>query len=392
MRDRSLNSPVGRTFINNSTLLPKISRSFHFHNKLYNISSKLNTNGKSKFQNSFSFLSSINKNNLSFSLNNGRKKMPKIPHRRITSELDFSDNLLNNNTNSAGNSISNTNSSIDYNNAGNSNNNNIISIDKFNNVKTETMTKYRTEVKRKEEEKDDDKINGNLFGNQSVVESSNKTMENKNLYDNNLIQINVKEKNFGNPEESKDVINTNKFIYDNLSGSLFDIQKILYDKTVKDIEHYNKCKQKMQNIRVSTLVPKTNAEKIAVKQTEKSVITEEANEENMEKEEVEGEEEDDYLEKKKEKEKQKQKKLKQNREKEENKMKNRNILKADDYELYAEYKYSYKQFPEGREQFSMKYNLVDAVMFGGLVMNKNNNNVWILDPCIVFLNKYIFFI
>ena len=101
----------------------------------------------------------------------------------------------------------------------------------------------------------------------------------------------------------------------------------------------------------------------------------------MEKEgEEEAGEEDDYLEKKKEKEKQKQKKLKQNRQIEDAKVKKRS-QKNDDYELYAEYKYSNKIFPEGREQFTFKYNLVDVVMFGGLIMNKNNNNLWTFDPC-----------
>ena len=43
----------------------------------------------------------------------------------------------------------------------------------------------------------------------------------------------------------------------------------------------------------------------------------------------------------------------------------------------------------------LKYNLIDCVMVGGLVTNKNNNNLWRLDPCkkkiLIFLNFQIFF-
>ena len=133
----------------------------------------------------------------------------------------------------------------------------------------------------------------------------------------------------------------------------------------------------MQKIRVSTLVPKQTVEK--PKQKENSVIDEEVNE-DVEKEEEAGEE-DDYMEKKKEKEKLKQKKAKGLREKDDanTKGKSNRLMKTDDHELYAEYKYSSKTFPEGREQFSFRYNLVDVVLFGGLIMNKNNNNVWMYD-------------
>jgi len=332
---------------------------------------------KSRLQNSFSFLSNINQNNLSFSVNVGRKKMPKILNNRKNLEVD-----LNNSNNQ--NTYSNTNTQSYSNVYAHTspdapNLNKMVSIDRYNTVKTETMSNYRTELIKKDEEKDEDKLNGGLFGNQSVVESSKNSMDGKNPYENSLIQVHIKDKNYGNPQESKSVLGTNKFIFDNLTGSLIDIQRIFYDKTVKDIENYHKWKLKMQKIRVSTLVPKTTVEKIP-KQKENSIISEEANEDVEKEGEEEAGEEDDYLEKKKEKEKQKQKKLKQNRQIEDAKVKKRS-QKNDDYELYAEYKYSNKIFPEGREQFTFKYNLVDVVMFGGLIMNKNNNNLWTFDPC-----------
>jgi hypothetical protein len=400
---------------NNNLILPKISKSFQLKKNLYNNLNNINKSGGNiiigknrKHQNSFSFLSNlsnINKNNnISLSLNHGingsgRKKIPKIPnnynynsHRKSLKPLELDYSEINNSNTIPNNSKENTNSSFDNNLNSPKNINNLVSIAKYNSVKTETMAKYRIEIIKKEEEKDDDKLNGNLFGNQSSVESSKNSMEGKLCdYD---IQINIKDKNFAGPEESKDVISTNKFIYDNLSGSLFDIQKIIYDKTIKDIEHYNDCKHKMKKIRVSSLVPKTTQEKIIVpKPTEQNnIIEEQVNEENANVNKEDGEngegaeggeaEEDDYMEKKKEKEKLKQKKLKQTREKEEIKVKRNSIIhRSIENDFYAEYRYSSKIFPEGREQFSLKYNLIDCVMFGGLVTNKNNNNVWRLDPC-----------
>ena len=51
----------------------------------------------------------------------------------------------------------------------------------------------------------------------------------------------------------------------------------------------------------------------------------------------------------------------------------------DGLELYGHYVYSYKLFPEGREQFSFSYDNTDAILYGGLVTNKSNK-VWKLDP------------
>jgi hypothetical protein len=395
-----IKSPYRDSFINRSislmeknkknSLNKNLTSKINLRNNFNNNNNITNTN---RLQNSFSFLSNIklNSNNLSLSMNTGLGRNKKLNERRtIEEDFNTSNNQITYNT------YSNTNVNTQGN-LGTSTNLNLhpmVSIDRYNTVKTETMTRYRNEH-LKTEDKDEEKLNGNLFGNQSEVESSKNSMEGKIVHENSLIQIHVKNKNYGNPQESKEVISTNKFIFENLNESLIDIQKIFYDKTVRDIEHYNKWKLKMQNIRVSTLVPKT--EQKIPKQKENIIISEDANEDPEKegaeeekedegegdgdnKEGKEGGEEDDYLEKKKEKEKNKQKKLKLNREKYEAKGK-KGFTKNNDYELYAEYKYSNKTFPEGREHFSLRYNLVDVVLFGGLVMNKNNNNVWTFNPC-----------
>ena len=66
------------------------------------------------------------------------------------------------------------------------------------------------------------------------------------------------------------------------------------------------------------------------------------------------------------------------KEKEEAKNKEK-IVKLNEFELFGHYKYSSKNFPEGRDNFSFKYNQAEVVLFGGIVSNKNNF-VWFLDP------------
>lgn len=398
---RSLeNSPkaVDRTLLNSSPTsgyrLPPIQNPYknNKHHKdmmYYNRLHTNNNNNHINLQNSFSMVSGI-KNN-SFSLNMLNPINRKFRNNKISGILkrknshpsnnDFiSDNIL----------ISNPNLNLKNNKSNNQTEGGktaeeLISLDKYNTVKTETMAKYRHETVQKDDD-DDDKINNNH--NKSIASSALHNSMSREISNNSndcsVIHVNIREKSFINPYDSMDIINTNKFIYDNISSSLIDIQKIFYNKTIKSIEHYHKWRKKMQKVRVSTLVPK-NLESMGLNKNAGSVISETINEEpDKENKEEEGDDlfgefRDDYIEKKKEKEKLKQKKLQQRKEKEELKLKNR-ILKLDEYELYATYKYSTKNFPEGREQFSFRYNLVDIVLFGGLVMNKANNYLWTLDP------------
>ncbi len=263
----------------------------------------------------------------------------------------------------------------------------IITIDNYNAIKTETMAQYKHDNKQRSDE--DDEKNGKNNNNSLISSGKGSSISRENSYahESSLIQVNVKEKSFLNPSESIDIIKTNRFIHDNISSSLIDIQKIYYDKTIKSIEYLKNCNKKMQKVRVSVLVSK-NAEVPTTVKTNGNLITEVVNEDPEKEKEEEDENlfdefRDDYILKKKEKEKQKIKNLQVK--KDEVKSKNR-ITKVDDWQLYATYKYSSKNFPEGREQFSFRYNLVDIVLFGGLVMNKTNNYLWVLDP-----SRFIFY-
>lgn len=48
-------------------------------------------------------------------------------------------------------------------------------------------------------------------------------------------------------------------------------------------------------------------------------------------------------------------------------------------ELYVQYLYSSKIFPEGREQFTFSYDNGEAILFGGLITNKSTK-LWKFNP------------
>jgi len=404
------NSPIGanRAFLNSSPnysgKLPPIPNPYqknkNFKDIIYHNRLQTNNNNNSNLYNSFSMISGVK--NHSYSLNMLNPLYRKFRNNKINGILDRKNSHANQGE-FVSESILITNPSLNLKNYKSKNFNEntksaeeLISLEKYNTVKTETMGKYRHETVQKDEDEGEKNVNNNN-NNKSIASSGvHNTMSREminNLNDCSIIHVNIREKSFINPHDSMDIINTNKFIYDNISTSLIDIQKIFYYKTIKSIEHYHKWRKKMQKVRVSTLVPK-NVESMGINKNAGSVISETVNEEpDKENKEEEGDDlfgefRDDYIEKKKEKEKLKQKKLQHKKEKDEMKLKNR-VLKLDDYELYATYKYSVKNFPEGREQFSFRYNLVDIVLFGGLVINKTNNYLWTLDPSI-FISIYIF--
>lgn len=48
-------------------------------------------------------------------------------------------------------------------------------------------------------------------------------------------------------------------------------------------------------------------------------------------------------------------------------------------ELYVQFMYSSKIFPEGREQFTFSYENGEAILFGGMITNKSNK-MWKFNP------------
>jgi hypothetical protein len=275
----------------------------------------------------------------------------------------------------------------------------LIPLDQYNNLVTETMANYRTESYPIENNGERD---NEYYPN--VKSSMNKTLIGKSLNnlnvtygENSLIKIDVKDKEYRNPKDAIKILKTNRNIFDNISTSLINIQKMYYDKTIIGIEKFHEFKRKMCKVRVSNIIPK-NTDIINLFKS-KGSLPENANlnlginphlEEipiiNSNKERsFESRERERIIEKEKEKERERERerdKRRNKKKKEDIKLKNKII--PDEMELYAYYKYSSKNFPEGREQFAFDFNLTDLVLFGGIVTNKNNN-VWTLDPSKIFL-------
>lgn len=294
----------------------------------------------------------------------------------------------------------------------------MINLDKYNTLVTETMGNYRIESMPA------DLNNENL---DEILQTQNRTLgfpafnktsigkSNNNLNitygENAFMKIMINEKDYVNPSNSSKILDTNKNIFNNISTSLINIQKMYYDKTINRIEKYNEFKKNMCKVRVSNIMPK-NTDFLMLFKSKDSIIdknpnlmmkgssqsnnnltgllknnltsksgsetpfggsNKERSAESIEKEKI--------LEKQREKERERERERenrKEKKKKNEIKFKNK-IIRPDEMELYAYYKYSTKNFPEGREQFAFDYNLSEIVLFGGIVTNKNNH-VWTLDP------------
>lgn len=302
----------------------------------------------------------------------------------------------------------------------------MINLDKYSSLVTETMGNYRIEslpADLNNENLNDDilQTHNRTLGfpsfNKTLIGKSNQHL-NITYGDNAFMKINVNDKEYVNPIDSLKILDTNKNIFSNVSTSLINIQKMYYDKTINGIEKYNEFKKNMCKVRISNIMPKNtdflslfkskdsllgekNSNPLAYGTAQsssnlnglvKNNLAEAANKGNRNLNEAESShsnkersaesiEKEKILEKQREKERERERERENRREKKkknEIKFKNK-IMRPDEMELYAHYKYSTKNFPEGREQFAFDYNLAEIVLFGGIVTNKNNH-VWTLDP------------
>jgi len=311
-----------------------------------------------------------------------------------------------------------------------------INLDKYNSIVTQTMTNYRTEslpIDINNQEHINEIMNTQnknlgipLFKNNQKSKSINNF--NITYGENSYIKIDIKDKDYSNPFDSEKILNTNKSIYNDISSSLINLQKMYYDKTINRIDRFQEFKKKMCKVRVSSMMPKNTADILSLLKSKESGIPDKSlnisnpilnksknltgflkmtieeqiknniyysknneiykpNESpkiNSNKDRSsESREKLQILEKEKEKERlreqEKEKRKNRNKKKkEEIKLKNK-IIRPDELELYAYYKDSTKYFPEGREQFAFDFNLSEIILYGGIVPNKNNN-LWSLDP------------
>lgn len=265
---------------------------------------------------------------------------------------------------------------------------NLFPLDKFNTLITDTMTNYRTESMTLDADETQHQQDNSNYNRRNGIFTRGNFFKFAQA-ENSFIKIDVKNKDYKNPEDSQKIINKNKIIYKNITNSSINLQRLYYDKTIDDITKVEKYYKKMPKIRISNLFPKTINNFIGDSRNNN-------NSQNFEKknnflsEDLAEKDIDDVLNKDKDKSHKKEnKKIKKN---EGINLKNI-IIRSGEVELYAYYKNSTKDFPEGREQFIFDNNLIDIALFGGIVTNKNNN-VWTLDPSNLRKNnyKFLFFI
>ncbi len=298
----------------------------------------------------------------------------------------------------------------------------MVNLEKYSNLMTETMGNYRIESLQADlnNEKNDEilQTNNRTLGftafNKTLLGKSQFNNLNITYGENAFMKINVNEKEYVNPTDSLKILDTNKNIFDNLCTSSINIQKMYYDKTVNGIEKYNEFKKNMCKVRISNIMPKNTDLLMLFKSKEsllgdkganllvngthqssnnlsgiaKNNFTSAANKGNLnqagdfdpnKERSAESIEKEKILEKQRGKEREREREReREKKKKNEVKFKNK-VIRSDEMELYAYYKYSTKNFPEGREQFAFDYNLSEIVLFGGIVTNKNNH-VWTLDP------------
>lgn len=302
----------------------------------------------------------------------------------------------------------------------------LISLEQYNSLVSETMANYRTESLLPDKNDIDDQLdkeNNKIITAYNSKNRLNKPLINKKFNNlsatfgsNSLIKVEIKAKDYINKKDCSTILNSNKKIYNNISTSLINIQKMYYDKTIFDIEKFEEFQKKMFKVRVCNMIPKAQDFLNIVRNKESqenainTLISNAVNLQNSSspKENVEGGISNSInisrkyskgnideislelsyrQEKSKTKNEERDKEKRKNKKKrDEVKLKNK-ILRSNETELFAYYKYSSKNFPEGREQFAFDYNLLDIVLFGGIVTNKNNN-IWTLDPSNNLTNIY----
>ena len=193
---------------------------------------------------------------------------------------------------------------------------------------------------KKDEEKED---NFDKFINKKDKEIIKRVHEQNNSYDNRVmsprsndcnIKIEINEMNYPNPLKSLGVIRNNHHIYNELSKNILTRQSESFSKQIEEIENYNmKYGKKMPKIHITDLFIKDGLNMPISKINKKKEI-------------------------------------------------NLPTLKQkgkNDLQLFSYYKYPIKNFPEGREQFSICLKNSDIIITGGISSNMKYLSIWSLN-------------
>lgn len=229
-------------------------------------------------------------------------------------------------------------------------------IEDYQDQMKQLMSRYRTELGDTEKISENNDIDISL---EDEIDIKNGLKNNHNSVsnayygtsENSILKVGIKLMDYKNPFESFKVLKKNKIIFDNISYSSYNRQKLFYDEALEDIKRYMKLKVKMPKIKVTNVMPKhakqqDTALNFALPEIKSAKKKNKKNQKEVEEPQV---------------------------------VQNQVVINQDNLKLYCYYTYANKNFPEGREQFAFHNHLTDIFLYGGIVSNKNNN-VWRLDP------------
>ena len=229
-----------------------------------------------------------------------------------------------------------------------------IPFDDYVDVINTSMNQYQlsddTKNKKKNKDDDDDEDSKVPLHDSRFI-SKDDTLLIKKMYDNNrsfisknlnpysdesLLKINIPEKNYKNPYQSLNIIANNHNIYDEVSKDFLFRQKRLFDESIKNFEGFTmKYKVKMPKIKVVSIQPKVNFEIPVV---------------NL---------------------------MQDNKKKEVQVLPQ--IPTSESLKLFAYYKYPHRNFPEGRQQFSLTSKEGEIYLVGGMSSSMKQLTIWKLN-------------
>ena len=207
-----------------------------------------------------------------------------------------------------------------------------LTIEEYDNLQNNSLNKYisRDLKGEKIDEKEEIHTENNV--------ANKRSNDDRLLTDTNSehkIHIRTPKKSYDNPQQSLRVINSNNNIFNNISKGSLIRQRILYDNWVKNFENYaNKFKTKMPKIKTSRMDSKIVDEIPMINLVENNKKLEEALPP---------------------------------------------IPSNGNLRLFSYFKYPEKNFPEGREQFSICTKGRNILLSGGVSTNMKEMNFWSLN-------------
>jgi hypothetical protein len=167
------------------------------------------------------------------------------------------------------------------------------------------------------------------------------------LSDMSILKVKVQKPTFKDPYESLETIKENQKIYQEINSSLQDRKQFFSDRNMGRVMEIKDHKIRMPKIKITNIMKvnydllKQELEEEEAKKKQQESMTKKINVELYD-------------------------------------LSNPACTDKELPRIHCSYIYSKKNFPEGREQFSMSYNNVDFVLYGGLSINRNAN-VWTLN-------------